>query len=251
MRHLIFLWLVLAGFGGGVAGSVAGLASLVSYPALLAAGVPALSANMTNTVALVFSGVGSVWGSRPELTAHSAPLRRLCLVALAGGITGAVLLLVTPARAFDLLVPWLIAAGSLGILVRRRTRAVPDGIATGHRRLVLDVAVFLIALYGGYFGAAAGVVLLAVLLLLTTDSLPRSNAVKNLLLGLANAVAAIAFVIVGPVRWADAVPLAIGFLVGGRVGPAIVRRVPAAPLRAAIACGGIGLAVHLGLTAYG
>lgn len=251
MRDLIPLWLLLAGFGGGVTGSVAGLASLVSYPALLAVGVPALSANMTNTVALVFSGVGSVWGSRPELSGQPAQLRRLCLLALAGGISGAVLLLVTPARAFDLLVPWLIAAGSLGILVRRRVRPVPDEPGAARRRWILDLAVFLIALYGGYFGAAAGVVLLAVLLLVTAESLPRSNAVKNLLLGLANAVAAVAFVIVGPVRWADALPLAAGFLVGGRVGPSIVRRVPAGPLRAVIACGGIGLAVHLGLDAYG
>lgn len=249
MHTLDPLWLLLAGVGGGIAGSVAGLASLVSYPALLAVGIPAVTANMTNTVALVFSGVGSVWGSRPELQEPPTALRRLCLSALAGGLTGAALLLVTPARAFDLLVPWLVAAGSLGILVRRRTREAPRRAAP-RRAGVLGLAVYLIALYGGYFGAAAGVVLLAVLLFATAENLARSNAVKNLLLGLANTVAAVTFVVVGPVRWSAALPLAVGFLAGGRVGPAIVRRVPAGPLRALIACGGLALAVHLGLDAY-
>ena len=110
--------------------------------------------------------------------------------------------------------------------------------------------VFLVALYGGYFGAAAGVIMLAVLLLATAQPLAGANALKNLLLGMANAVAAICFAAFGPVRWWDVLPLAAGFLVGGRLGPIIVRRVPAWPLRALIAGAGLGLAVHLGLDAY-
>lgn len=248
MRNLDLLWLLLAGFGGGLTGSIAGLASLVSYPALLAVGIPALTANMTNTVALVFSGVGSVWGSRPELAAHPARLRSLGGAAVAGGIVGAALLFLTPAHFFALLVPWLIGLGSLGVLARRRA---PVGAATRRERpVLLATAVFFVSLYGGYFGAASGVVLLAVLLAMTTVDFARSVALKNLLLGLANAVAAAAFVFEGPVRWSAAVPLAAGFLVGGRLGPGIVRRVPAGPLRVFIACGGVALAVHLGLGAY-
>lgn len=243
------LLLLLAGFGGGITGSVAGIASLVSYPALLALGLPALSANMTNTVALVFSGVGAVSASRPELAGQRARLVRLGFFAAAGGLTGALLLLFTPAHFFARLVPWLIGLGSLGILLRRRVGTLAPVPAPG-RGVLLGCAVFSIALYGGYFGAAAGVVLLAVLLLTTADGLARSNAVRNLLLGLANAVAALAFACVGHVRWSAVVPLAAGLFVGGRLGPAIVRRVPEAPLRAVIALAGLALALHLGLDAY-
>ena len=102
MGALDWLWLILAGFGGGLVGSVAGLASLVSYPALLAVGLPPVTANVSNTVALVFSSVGSVWGSRPELRGQRARVRHLGYVAIAGGTTGAVLLLATPSSAL----PW-------------------------------------------------------------------------------------------------------------------------------------------------
>ena len=111
-------------------------------------------------------------------------------------------------------------------------------------------ACFSITVYGGYFGAAAGVLLLALLLSVSGESLARSNAMKNLVLGLANAVASVAFIAFGPVRWSAVVPLAAGFLVGGRLGPLVVRRAPAGPLRVLIACAGLGLAVHLGLDAY-
>jgi hypothetical protein len=110
--------------------------------------------------------------------------------------------------------------------------------------------VFLVTVYGGYFGAAAGVLLLALLLIATGEPLARRNAMKNLLLGLANAVAAVVFVVFGPVRWSAVLPLAVGFLVGGRLGPLVVRRAPPGPLRAVIACAGLALAVHLGVDAY-
>ena len=249
MKGLDPLWLLLAGFGAGLTGSIAGLASLISYPALLAVGLPPVSANVSNTVALVFNSVGSVWGSRPELRGQRARARHLAPVAVAGGITGGVILLATPSSAFALVVPWLIGLASLAILLQRtRPLRAPTEVYQPTRRLT--VGVFFVAIYGGYFGAAAGVLLLALLLVTTAESLARSNAMKNLLLGSANAVAALAFVAFGPVRWSAVIPLAAGCLVGGRLGPIIVRRVPAAPLRALIACAGLGLAVHLGLDAY-
>jgi uncharacterized membrane protein YfcA len=245
------LWLVLAGFGGGLIGSVAGLASLVSYPALLAVGLPPLSANVSNTVALVFGSVGSASGSVVELRGQRGSVRRLGAVAVAGGVCGGLLLLATPSSTFVRIVPWLIAGASLAILVRRKT---PDGAPSTETHAptwALSGGVFLIAVYGGYFGAAAGVLLLALLLIATAEPLARSNALKNVVIGLANAVAAVAFVAFGPVRWSAVVPLAIGFLVGGRLGPLVVRRAPPGPLRVLIACGGLALAVHLGLDAYG
>lgn len=243
------VWLLFAGLGGGLAGSVAGLASLVSYPALLAVGLAPVTANVSNTVALVFSSIGSVSGSRPELRGQRSEARRLGAIAIAGGVTGGVLLLATPSSAFALAVPWLIGLASLAILIRRNPARRPP-VETRAPGWLVNVGVFLVALYGGYFGAAAGVVLLALLLFITTESLARANAMKNVLLGLANGVAALAFVFFGPVRWSAVVPLAAGFLVGGRLGPIVVRKAPAAPLRVAIACAGVGLAVHLGLDAY-
>lgn len=242
------LWLVLAGFGGGLTGSMAGLASLVSYPALLAVGLAPVSANVTNTVALVFSSVGSVWGSAPELRGQRARARRLGLAAVSGGICGGLLLLLTPSAVFARLVPWLIGAGSLAILARRNAKPIDsDATVPGWE---VAAAVFAIGLYGGYFGAAAGVIMLAVLMWSTGDGLARSNALKNVLLGLANAVAAMAFAFFGPVRWTAVLPLAAGFLAGGRLGPVLVRRLPTGPLRVTIALAGLGLAVHLGLDAY-
>ena len=241
--------LMLAGFGGGLTGSVAGLASLVSYPALLAAGLSPVTANVSNTVALVFSSIGSVSASRPELRGQRARAVRLGAIALAGGVTGGALLLATPSDAFALVVPWMIALASLAILVRRGSG--PPAIGPHESSTwTLSVGVFLVAVYGGYFGAAAGVLLLAILLVTGTESLARSNAMKNLLLGLANGIAAVAFVFFGPVRWSAVVPLAAGFLVGWRLGPVIVRRAPAAPLRVLIACAGLLLALDLGLRAY-
>ncbi|HVC25428.1 MAG TPA: sulfite exporter TauE/SafE family protein [Acidimicrobiales bacterium] len=249
MSGLDPVWLVLAGFGGGLAGSVAGLASLVSYPALLAVGLPPVSANVSNTVALVFSSTGSILGSGPELRGQRARAKRLAVSSLLGGAAGGVLLLATPPGSFALVVPWLIGIASLGVLVRRRPSI--GGRTESHEHgWALPVGVFLVGIYGGYFGAAAGVLLLGILLFSTGEPLARSNAMKNLLAGVANGIAAIAFAAFGPVRWMAVLPLAAGFLVGGRLGPSIVRRAPATALRVVIACAGLGLAAHLGITAY-
>jgi uncharacterized membrane protein YfcA len=249
LNGLDSLWLVLAGFGAGVTGSVAGLASLVSYPVLLALGLPPVTANVTNTVALVFNGIGSVWGSRPELVGQRQRILQLGPIAVAGGFTGGLVLLETPSSAFAFAVPWLIGLASLAILIQPN-RAPRLSAESRRASWKLSAGVFLVAVYGGYFGAAAGVLLIALLLIATAEALPRANAMKNVLLGLANTVAAILFVIVGPVRWSVVIPLAAGCLVGSRLGPIIVRRVPAAPLRVLIGCAGLGLAVHLGLDAY-
>jgi uncharacterized membrane protein YfcA len=249
MTGLDPLWLALAGFGAGLTGSMAGLASLISYPALLAVGLPPVTANVSNTVALVFNSVGSVWGSKPELRGQRARARQLAPIAVAGGLTGGLLLLATPSSAFRLVVPWLIGLASFAILLQRsRVVLAPTGVHQPSWKV--SVGVFVVAIYGGYFGAAAGVLLLALLLVTTAESLPRGNAMKNLLLGSANAVAAVAFVAFGPVRWSAVIPLAAGCLVGGRLGPVIVRRVPASPLRMVIALAGLGLAIRLGLDAY-
>ncbi|MGH8862677.1 MAG: sulfite exporter TauE/SafE family protein [Jatrophihabitantaceae bacterium] len=242
------LLLVPAGVGAGLTGSMAGLASLISYPALLAVGLGPVTANVTNTVSLVFNSVGSVSGSRPELAGRTHRLLPLALAGLTGGALGAILLLILPPGSFARVVPWLIGLGSLSILLPRP--AADSSRPAGRDTPAVVAAVGLIAVYGGYFGAAAGVVMLALLLRTSHDSLPRANAVKNLVLGVSNLVAAVLFAIIGSVDWAAALPLAIGLLVGGRIGPAVVRRSPTTLLRLVIAVLGLGLAAFLAVDAY-
>jgi uncharacterized membrane protein YfcA len=242
--------LILAGVGGGLSGSIAGLASLISYPALLAIGLPPVTANVTNTVALVFSSTGSVLGSRPELAGQRIRVRQLAIAGMIGGGCGALLLLVTPADSFERIVPVLIALASVAILARRRLVDELPPHAPHRAGPGVVSAVGVVGIYGGYFGAGAGVMLLALLLIATGEPLPRCNAVKNVVLGLANAVAAIGFAVFGHVRWSVVLPLGAGLLVGGRLGPVIVRRSPAGTLRAVIAVAGLGLAVKLGYDTY-
>ncbi len=246
--------LIVAGVVGGLTGSIAGLASIATYPALLAVGLAPVSANVTNTVALVFTGVGSILGSRPELVGQSLRLKALAPIAALGGIVGAALLLSTPADGFEKLVPLLLGLASLTILIPRRPPPVGDALVrppTRSARLLEGSALMFIAIYGGYFGAAAGVLLLALLLRTTHASLASANATKNVLLAVANTVAAVAFAFLAPVDWAAALPLAIGCLIGSRLGPVVVRRAPASILSYAIGAAGLALAVRLGLQAYG
>ncbi|MFF5290424.1 sulfite exporter TauE/SafE family protein [Paractinoplanes globisporus] len=235
--------LTLGGVGAGLTGSMAGLASLVSYPALLAVGIPPIAANVTNTVALISTTAGTAAGARQELKGHRRRLIHLSAVAAAGGLAGAIVLLATPSKAFELIVPALIALGGVLLLLRDPIRNW-----AGHRTLsppVLNGTVFLIGAYGGYFGAAAGVLMLAVLSVAATEAHAVTNAVKSIALGAANLTAAIIYALVAPVDWPAAALLGLGCLLGSWLGPALVRRTPERPLRAAIALAALGLAAYL------
>jgi uncharacterized protein len=243
------LLLVAAGIGGGLAGSIAGLASVSTYPALLLVGLPPVTANIANTVALVFNGVGSVWGSLPELRGQTRVLKQLLPVCVAGGAAGAALLLAIPADGFERVVPILLGLSAIVIALPHR-RDVGDRKRSLAGTVVLGVAIFAICVYGGFFGAAAGVLMLALFLRTGSQSLAHANATKNVVLGMANAVAAVVFIVLAPVHWAAVVPLAIGCLLGSRLGPVVVRHAPATPMRLLIAVAGVALAVKLGLDAY-
>jgi uncharacterized membrane protein YfcA len=247
------LALAAAGVVAGVLSTVVGLASVVSYPALLAIGLPPLAANMTNTVALLFTGVGAAAGSRPELAGQASRIRRLGTIAAVGGGAGAALLLITPPQTFVRVAPVLIGAASLALLApSRHDRAPGPGAEPGHdrRRPWLLVGVSGVAVYIGYFGAAGGIVMLALLIAMVAEPLARVNAVKNMLGAIANTVAAVAFAVFGHVDWAAVVPLAGGFLIGGWTGPALVRRIPGRVLRIGVAVCGLAVAVKLGISAY-
>ncbi|MBB3661405.1 hypothetical protein FB384_000309 [Prauserella sediminis] len=239
-----------AGVAAGLASSVAGLASLFSYPALLAAGLPPLTANMTNTVAMLATTLGAAGGSRRELRGQGRRLAKIVAAAVGGGSVGAALLLTTPGDTFELVVPWLIALGSVLLLLRDRLRQAADVRAArkGRQRSPgtgFAASFVAVTIYSGYFGAGAGIMMLAVLSISLPDRLPVANALKNIATGAANATAAVAFAILAPVDWTAAIALAAGSFVGAWLGPMVVRKLPERPLRIAIALAGLGLAAHL------
>ncbi|HEY4225717.1 MAG TPA: sulfite exporter TauE/SafE family protein [Pseudolysinimonas sp.] len=245
--HLAFL--AVAGTAAGALGTAGGITSLIAYPARLAVGIPPLSANVTNSIALLGSGLGSTLGSRPELRGHAATLRRWAPIAVAGALAGALLLLATPSGLFAWIVPFLVAAAGILLLLQPRiTRwhADRDGpIGSGW----VIAAILGVAVYDGYFGAGSGVLMIAVILILIDHDLPRANALKNVLLFIADLLPAVLFALAGPVVWVAVVPLGVGALLGGLIGPRVMRRAPRRVVRLVIAVLALGLAAWLLLQA--
>ncbi|CAB4609455.1 unannotated protein [freshwater metagenome] len=243
------------GFVAFVAGginAVAGGGSLLTFPALIAAGLPPISANVTNTVALVPGYVGGILGHRQDLESQSRQVRMLLPVAFAGALIGAVLILTTPEQIFRDLVPILVFAAAVLMLVqpviqRRLRRLHPE---TGEPLVVerdraTMIGVFFAAIYGGYFGGVLGVILLAVLGLTLTDTLRRINALKTVLQFSINIVAVVIFALFGPVRWWIVLIMAPLSLLGGWVGSHLSRRVDPAILRWCIGIYGIICSIAL------
>jgi uncharacterized membrane protein YfcA len=234
-----------AGILAGAAGSAGAIGSLVSYPALLAVGIPALPANVTNAVAVFGSVLGSSTRSRPELRGTGERLRHWAVFTASGAAVGATLLLLTPSDSFEWIVPFLVAGAAVLLLFQPRIYAWRDARPHLDHEAVVPYGLFAVALYEGYFGAASGVMTLALLMLTVETHLARANALKNVLLGVADFVAAVAFIAFGPVHWSAAVPLGLGFIGGGFVGPTVARRVPADILRVVISLLGMCLAAWL------
>ncbi|MBJ8343694.1 sulfite exporter TauE/SafE family protein [Antrihabitans sp. YC2-6] len=242
MSPVGFLLLVVAGFFTGLVGFVTGMASIVSYPALLAAGLSPVTANVTNTVAMVAVGVGSTANSGRELVGRGTTLVRWAIYAALGGLTGALVLLVAPEGSFESVVPFLVAFASIALLVQPVVRR-HIGEAVFPR--LVAIAVFVIAIYGGYFGAGAGVIYLSLMLIFTTETMWSATILKSFLLGIANLVAALGFAIFGPVHWVAAAALSLGALAGGWCGPPVVKVIPPEVLRIAVGLCGLGLAGYL------
>jgi uncharacterized membrane protein YfcA len=241
------LGLAGAGLVAGTASAMAGGASILTFPVLLAMGVPPLTANVTNTVGLSPTVIGTALGALPELRPQRARLSALMPPGLAGAVAGAILLLTTPADIFEAIVPALIAGACL--LMLAQPWLVRHTLRGGRRwrRLAAQASTLLVGLYTGYFGAASGVLFLALVGLVSTATLHELNASKNVLVGAANAVATVIFAVVAPVRWPMAAALAVGSLIGGGIGTQLVRRVPAPHLRIGIAVVGLAVAVRLAL----
>lgn len=232
-----------AGIAAGLIGYLAGLASLVSYPALLAAGLSPLAANVTNTLGLVGAGSGAAlraWG-QVMVGGRTRVWQQFAVCALGGG-TGAVLLLVTGEAAFEAVVPWLIAFAALMLLLSPQIKKL--GGET-ERWAIYLVMLFAVCIYGGYFGAGAGIVYFAIVLVLTSYPWPRAVLMKTILLSISNLVASAIFIFFAPVDWLAAVLMFAGNLIGGNIGPLVQRYIPAAFSRWVIALGGFYLAWSL------
>jgi uncharacterized protein len=233
-----------AGVLAGIVGTAGGITSLISYPALLAMGVPTFAANVANNVALVACWPGSALASRPELRGRGRWLGRWAWAAAAGGAGGAALLLSTPAQFFGRIVPFLVLAGSAALIaqpwISARCRAPGRETAPALLAGLLAVSV-----YNGYFGAGAGVMTLGLVLVTVDDHMARANALKNMLIGASCVMSALVYIIISPVDWRAVVPLGIGMLAGSMIGPLLARRIPARVLRWLAALLGVALAVRL------
>lgn len=244
-------WLAIlaAGVAAGGINALVGSGTLVTFSTLVALGVPPLTANVTNTVGLVAGSVASSVGYRAELSTQRARMVRFVPASLLGGLTGALLLLVLPESAFDAIVPALVGLGVVLVAIQpwlaKRLAVEHDTYALGGP--VAWVAVYLIGIYGGYFGAAQGVLLIAALGALVDAHLQRVNALKNVLAAVVNAVAAVVFILLADIDWAIAIVLMVGATAGGYFGAHFGRRLPATALRAfVIGVGFVALFVLVG-----
>ena len=244
--------LLLAGAGvvAGAANTIAGAGSLLTFPALLGAGLSPLAANVTNCLGIIPGSASGAYGMRELLDGQRERLVRLSLWVGLGSLVGAVLLLQLPGSAFDRVVPVLVGAAGLLVLAQpfvvrltRREEGGPPSPATGP-------AIAGVGVYSGYFGAAQGVMLVGVMGVLAPQPLRQTNAVKNVIAVTANGVAGIVYAFAAPVDWLAVLLLAVGSACGGPIGAALSRRIPAGPLRVAIALVALGVAVHLAVDAW-
>ncbi len=248
MSVLAALAILGVGLAAGTLNTIVGSGSLITFPTLLALGYPPVVANVSNTVGLVTGSISGAIGYRRELEGQRPRLRVLGIAALTGGLAGALLLLVLPSSVFRTVVPVLILlACALVALQPRLARRVVAGTGPvrAHGGPLLFVAVFLTGIYGGYFGAAQGVMLIALLGIFLDDSLQRLNAAKNVLAALVNGVAAVTFILLADVDWAVASLLGAGAIMGGQVGATLGRRISPGWLRAVIVVVGVTVAVRL------
>ena len=262
------------GLAAGTINTVVGSGTLITFPTLLAFGYPPVLANVSNNVGLVPGVASGVYGYRSELGGQRRRLIRLGSASVCGGLVGAILLLTLPQSAFKAIVPALIGVAVVMVIIqprlakwvaeRQRARAAlatPDGAgADGASAVavaappkveeaiggpVLWVLVFLAGIYGGYFGAAQGVLLIGMLGIALNDSLQRINATKNVLAGLVNGLAAVVFILATHIDWGVAGLIAAGSIIGGQIGARIGRRLPPWGLRVVIVCVGVAALVKL------
>ncbi len=252
------LLLILAGLAAGTVNAIAGGGSLITFPALLAIGLPAKAANVTNSIAVFPGYTAAVYGSREDLRDLAQRRGRRQLWALApttivGTGLGCALLLATPQGAFDRIVPFLVLGAALVLAFQQRLKALvghPARLSARRRAVSLHIVVGLGAVYGGYFGAALGVMLVAALGLVLDETLARVSALKNVVSALVGFCTLLVFALFGPVNWAAVLVVAPATVVGGYLGARVARRLPARVLRALIVTFGLAVGTILLFRAF-
>lgn len=248
--------MLAAGVWAGAINTVVGSGTLVTFPVLLAVGYPPVVANVSNNIGLIGGTMSGIWGYRRELAGQRARIWKFGSMSLLGGITGAILLLQLPDDAFEVIVPVLIAIALVLIVLQKRLQAwiaarraaagAGDGAGRGdHDGPFVRAAVFGTGVYGGYFGAAQGIILLSFLGLALDDDLQRINGLKNVLAGIVNLVAGVVFLFIADISWAPALLIFAGAVLGGQLGARYGRRLPPDALRALIVVVGLAAIVQL------
>lgn len=253
MSWIQLLALFGAGMGAGLINTVVGSGTLITFPTLLAFGVPPVVANVSNNIGLVPGSASGVLATRGDLVGQRSRVIRLAIASLIGGAIGAVLLITLPSAAFDAIVPILIAIGCVLVIVqprlskavaaRRERLGTSEAAADGS--LVIWIAVLITGIYGGYFGAAQGVLLLGVLGIGLAESLPRINAVKNVLAGVVNGIAAVIFIFVAHVDWWVVLAIGLGAIIGAQIGGKVGRKLPPVVYRIVIVAVGVIAIINL------
>lgn len=238
---------LFAGMAAGTINAIVGSGTLITFPVLLAVGYSPVVANVSNTVGLAPGSISGAVGYRAELVGQGKRLKVLGLASLMGGITGGVLLLTLPEAAFQSIVPVLIALSCVLVVIQPwlTKRLAMAERRRQHGGVALFVGVYLAGVYGGYFGAAQGVLLIALLGLFLDEHLQRVNAAKNVLAGIVNGVAAVLFILVSHVAWQAALLIAIGSVIGGQIGAKVGRRTRPNVLRGLVVLVGIVAIVQI------
>jgi uncharacterized membrane protein YfcA len=240
--------LLAAGIAAGVVNAIAGGGSLITFPSLIAIGLPTVDANVTNSVSVFPGYVSSVVGSRADLAGQGRRVRAILPASLVGTAGGCALLLLTPARAFEVVVPFLVLAAAATLAFQDRLRSLvghPRALSPRRQMVTLQVVVFVGAIYGGYFGAALGVMYVAALALVVDEPLRRVNALKNVLSAAVGLVTVVIFAIFAPIHWSAALTLAPATIIGGYVGAKVARRLPARVLKITIVTFGTAIGLVL------
>jgi len=244
-------WAALAIFAAGLAAGtvnvIVGSGSLITFPTLLALGYPPVLANVSNSVGLVPGSVSAVVAYRRELAGQRTRMLTLGSASLAGGLSGAVLLLALPHSVFKAVVPALVLTATVLMAVQPRVTAwlASRGERHVHGGAPLLIGVFLTGIYGGYFGAAQGVILISLLAIFIDDDLQRLNGTKNALALIVNGMAGVVFVLDAHISWSVAALIAAGSIIGGQLGGHYGRRLPATALRVCVVTVGLGVSIAL------
>lgn len=228
------LLLISAGLAAGGMNAIAGGGSLITFPTLIAVGLPSVEANVTNSVSVFPGYVSSVVGSRADLVGQGPRVRLTLPAVVAGAVAGCALLLLTPNRAFDLVVPFLVLGAAATLAFQERLRGLvghPRSMSPRRAAVTLQLVVFTGAVYGGYFGAALGVMYVAALALIVDEPLRRINALKNVLSAAVGLVTLVVFAFFADVDWGAVLLVAPATVVGGYAGARLARRLPARVLK--------------------